>query len=452
MVTGSGVVPSKYVALLTQATYNRYARPTSVGTRLDQILLPATHANANGLQRVLLTSYDVDIDWLLTIFPRVPVTYIGNPPKGDPRQDPTIPKPGFYACNGASNWEMGIPVKPHPGSLQHSKLMLLFFETHLRVVISTGNLSQVDWSRYENVRLELTQMFYVQDFPHESTSRPSDQASGRDFCSQLELVLVSLSLPRTHPVFSCLQSYSFRCAAAHIVASWPISRTTGWTDIHRAGIGRLSHVVRKLKIEIPEMTLEAQGSSLGVYEPRWLEQFYVMSSGCNPEGVLPFGRRSGPGASPEFTKLTGCQSWPRIRILFPSQRYVQNSFVEGPPGAGCFFAKPDDFLKKKLLPLFGQPVSHRGHILMHAKCLLAVGKDTGWVYLGSANFTRAAWGTIAGTPSAPTLSLNNWELGVVLPLHSTDVEGSSWDAVPYQRPVEPYGAQDTPWNIATLGM
>ncbi|WFC95175.1 hypothetical protein MBRA1_001822 [Malassezia brasiliensis] len=394
----------------------------------------------NGLRRVLLTSYDVEIDWLLLLFPRVPVTYIGNPPRGDAERDPSIPPPGFYPCSSASNWEMGVPAKPHPGALQHSKLLLLFFATHVRVVISTGNLSQVDWSRYENV-----------DFPPHPTEPASQRSSGIEFRVQLERVLQSLSLPRSHPVFEGLQAYSFESAAAHIVASWPVSKVTGWREIARAGIGRLHHVVRTLGMHIPHMNLEAQGSSLGVYERRWLEQFYLMACGSDVQGVVPLPRRTAPGASPELTRLTGCTEWPHMTILFPTQTYVQERFVEGPPGAGCFFAKPDDFRKKELRPLFGQPVSCRGDILMHAKCLVGQAEGTGWVYLGSANFTRAAWGTIAGTTSAPTLSLNNWELGVVLPLDSPDIEGSAWDAVPYRRPVEAYGAQDTPWDIGTLG-
>ncbi|WFD47660.1 hypothetical protein GLX27_002312 [Malassezia furfur] len=277
------------------------------------------------------------------------------------------------------------------------------------------------------------------------------RASGIEFRVQLERVLHSLSLPRTHAVFEVLQAYSFERAAAHIVASWPLSKVTGWREIARAGIGRLHHVVRALGLHIPHMSLEAQGSSLGVYERRWLEQFYLMTCGCDVQGVVPLSRRTAPGASPELTKLTGCTDWPHIKILFPTQAYVQERFVEGPPGAGCFFAKPDDFRKKELWPLFGQPMSCRGDILMHAKCLVGQAENTGWVYLGSANFTRAAWGTVAGTTSAPTLSLNNWELGVVLPLDSPDVDGSAWDAVPYRRPVEAYSAQDTPWDVGTLG-
>ncbi|WFC99177.1 hypothetical protein MYAM1_001921 [Malassezia yamatoensis] len=428
---------------LTKASFNRYASTQNPGTKFEEIFLPATRAQPNGLQRVLLTSYDVEIEWLLALIPRIPVTYIGNPPKGDYRRDRSIPKPGFYPCTGASNWEMGVPNKPHPGALQHSKLALLYYTTHLRVIISTGNLSRVDWSRYEN-------LFYIQDFPHESLDSPSSQASGDDFRVQLEQVLVSLSLPQSHPAYIGLSSFCFKMAAAHIVASWPISRVEGWSEIERAGLGRLGYVVRRLQLHLPHMQIQAQGSSLGIYERRWLEQFYLVAGGWHPEGKLPFVRNSQPGPSPLFSKLIESTSWPPIRIMFPTQKYIQESFVEGPLGAGCFFSKPDDYAKKELWTLFRQPVSERGDILMHAKSLLAQQQEQGWVYLGSANFTRAAWGTIAGNVANPTQSLNNWELGIVLPLNSTDVEGNAFDAIPYRQPPRPYTKQDTPWDVSTL--
>ncbi|WFD43266.1 hypothetical protein MPSI1_001927 [Malassezia psittaci] len=429
---------------LTKASFNRYASTYNSGTKLEEIFLPATRTQPNGLQRVLLTSYDVEIEWLLALIPRIPVTYIGNPPKGDYRRDRTIPKPGFYPCTGASHWEMGVPNKAHPGALQHSKLALLYYTTHLRVIISTGNLSRVDWSRYEN-------LFYIQDFPHESLDTPSSQASGDDFRVQLEQVLVSLSLPESHPAYIGLGSFCFKMAAAHIVASWPISRVEGWNEIERAGLGRLGYVVRRLQLHLPQMQLQAQGSSLGTYERRWLEQFYLVAGGWDLDGKLPFARNSQPGPSPLFSKVTGSTSWPPIRIMFPTQKYVQETFVEGPLGAGCFFSKPDDYAKKELWSLFSQPVSERGDILMHAKSLLAQQQDQGWVYLGSANFTRAAWGTIAGNVANPTQSLNNWELGIILPLNSTDIQGSALDAIPYSQPARPYSKQDTPWDVSTLG-
>lgn len=130
-----------------QATYNRYARATRAGTKLEQLLAPTTPDDPHGLQRALLASFDVDIDWLESLFPpSVPVTYIGHSPPGD------AAPPGFYASDRMAHWEMCIPRKPHARALQHIKLIILFYATHARVVVSSGNLTPLDWSRYENVR------------------------------------------------------------------------------------------------------------------------------------------------------------------------------------------------------------------------------------------------------------------------------------------------------------
>ena len=147
-------------------------------------------------------------------------------------------------------------------------------------------------------------------------------------------------------------------------------------------------------------------------------------------------------------QAVGIQDWPPIQILFPTQSYVEHKSVEGRQGGGCFFGKPDDFHRRQLRGLFAQPISERGHLLIHAKSIL-VTNDTysnGYVYLGSHNFTRAAWGTVSGTPEHPTQSLSNWELGVVLPLSHKD----AWDAILYQRPAQPYGAHDAPWDANSL--
>ena len=154
-MTASGVVLSKYVPVTrnsqAQATYNRYARASRSGTRLDQVLLPAAPKNPHGLQRVVMASYDVEIEWLESLVPEsVPVTYIGNPPRGT--STATV-LPGLYTNDANMNWEMCVPHKPHGRALQHMKFLLLFFNTHLRVVVSTGNLTRLDWSRYENVCL-----------------------------------------------------------------------------------------------------------------------------------------------------------------------------------------------------------------------------------------------------------------------------------------------------------
>lgn len=298
-------------------------------------------------------------------------------------------------------------------------------------------------------------MLYVQDFPALSARQAlgpvSRHASGTDFLHQLQRVLVSLSLPTRHPAYLDMTQYSFTHATAHLVASWPTGPTAkGWTDMERAGLPRLGRVVRMLGAPFSvHLHLEAQGSSLGAYDRRWLEQFYVMASGAAPRGLFPFTSRRGDGPTNDFQQCTKLTGWPDLQILFPTQTWVEKKSVEGRLGGGCFFGKADDFEKKQWRHLYAQPVSQRGSLMMHAKSILATFDDQdmpGWVYLGSANFTRAAWGAIAGTKDAPTLSISNWELGVVLPLHSDGLPFDPMDAVPYRRPVEPYAASDTPWD------
>ncbi|KAE8225303.1 hypothetical protein CF319_g1935 [Tilletia indica] len=83
----------------------------------------------------------------------------------------------------------------------------------------------------------------------------------------------------------------------------------------------------------------------------------------------------------------------------------------------------------------------------------------GWVYAGSHNFTPSAWGTITDKNEIPSLSMSNWEVGIVLPLFDARdrKQGAGFDlhahvstlarnAVVYRRPLEPYAKDDVPWD------
>jgi tyrosyl-DNA phosphodiesterase-1 len=87
----------------------------------------------------------------------------------------------------------------------------------------------------------------------------------------------------------------------------------------------------------------------------------------------------------------------------------------------------------------------------------------GWVYVGSHNFTQAAWGTLSGSAFNPVLNasitpvlrssaswylcnifsqITNYELGIVLLLK--DVEEADRVAC-FQRPPKKYTPSDEPW-------
>lgn len=69
----------------------------------------------------------------------------------------------------------------------------------------------------------------------------------------------------------------------------------------------------------------------------------------------------------------------------------------------------------------------------------------GWVYLGSHNFSRAAWGTLNSDGQGLKLHCNNYEMGVVLPLSSDDIEAEADKLATWTRPPRKYGARDVPW-------
>ncbi|KAK0547419.1 hypothetical protein OC846_004868 [Tilletia horrida] len=86
----------------------------------------------------------------------------------------------------------------------------------------------------------------------------------------------------------------------------------------------------------------------------------------------------------------------------------------------------------------------------------------GWVYSGSHNFTPSAWGTLTEKNGLPSLSMSNWELGIVLPLYDArdrseaaskgdfdlqaHVSTLAKNLVPYSRPAERYLPTDEPWD------
>jgi len=131
--------------------------------------------------------------------------------------------------------------------------------------------------------------------------------------------------------------------------------------------------------------------------------------------------------------------------------------------------------------LFHDSKSKRGRVLMHSKMILGTFNNTssssssaagssrrayrapvdsedeadsgddeqaqssiaGWVYVGSHNFTPAAWGNLSGTLSKPFLNIFNYELGIVFPLKN---EQEANDVACWERPPKKYNLNtDRAW-------
>ncbi|KAJ7803173.1 hypothetical protein B0H14DRAFT_2889474 [Mycena olivaceomarginata] len=113
------------------------------------------------------------------------------------------------------------------------------------------------------------------------------------------------------------------------------------------------------------------------------------------------------------------------------------------PGASRCVSRPSRTGSTSLFSFRAQAFydskSSAGKVLMHTKNHLG---PAGWMYVGSHNFTAPAWGNLSGSADAPVLNVNNYELGVVVPLMTPEEVNT---ASAWERPPSKYTADDGPW-------
>ncbi|KAG0309635.1 hypothetical protein BGZ98_000044 [Dissophora globulifera] len=359
--------------------------------------------------KAAMTSFELDETWLERYLPRsVPQLLVEHWHKENGQ-------PGFCV-----EGKVTILHPPLNGfGTFHPKLMLLFYPMFCRVVVSSANLVQHDWE-------ELVNTVYVQDFSMLSAAVESPAELG-DFGSTLHNYLQVMTVP--DQVLSLVRSIDFRTAKVLLIpsvqGSFPVAAP------HIYGIAQLAKALRPKIAHDQEVKIEYQTSSLGKLTLRFLTEFHRASTG------LPLRARS---------RFTEDEVMPDIKVIFPTERHVQNSRL-GELGAGtvCF---QDQYWKDSTYP---QRVMHDFECvgalrssLMHSKLVLAevvnssnssgrsksapgrtaggqqaATKCAGWFYIGSANFTESAWGSIASKrPTAKQegglyISMRNWELGIV---------------------------------------
>ncbi|KAI8984565.1 tyrosyl-DNA phosphodiesterase-domain-containing protein [Mycotypha africana] len=329
----------------------------------------------------------------------------------------------------------------------HIKLMLLFHENSLRVVIGSANLVDYDYEDLENV-------IFMQDFPKLNEPHASF-SSMPEFAREIAELLDQMTVPVS--VKEAILHYDFSRAKAQIIAS--ISGTfEGINEYQKYGHIRLAKAVQSLtggivnKENLPHV--EMQTSSLGSMSVFYLQELF--QSFC---GLLPY------RANNANTKLLKKDEMPPVDIIYPTLDTVNDSRL-GAPGASTICLSRDAWNKPSFpKQLMHDAISVRPGTLMHSKYIIttfsnaASNRSTtpsssttpstsannmiGWLYVGSHNATMSAWGkyTLSRDSKKPKLRISNWELGVVLPMY----ENSDYVA-PYLRPAPQYQPNQQAWT------
>ncbi|KAF2451975.1 phospholipase D/nuclease [Karstenula rhodostoma CBS 690.94] len=322
-------------------------------------------------------------------------------------------------------------VKPHfppmrTTTTMHSKLMLLFHDTHLRIVVPTANLKQVEWGEtgkdpkslgsWQPAVLENT--VFLIDLPRRPDgviAEKLETAFGQSLIEFLEAQEVGKK------VVEGLRKFDFsetnQLAFVHSI-SGTHSKGPRRSD---TGLPGLATAIRQLNLHnVERLELDYASSSIGGLKEEFLQKLYLAAS-----GVQPLGNKAPEGWSDRF------------RVYFPTRDTVINS-TGGVDCGGVITLNS----RSCNAPSFARQclrthTSTRTGLLSHNKMLLARGyKNDGtpfaWAYVGSANATESAWGSQSVLKSGKegALKVNNWECGVVVPVPAAKLQGLGGGEIP----------------------
>ncbi len=286
---------------------------------------------------------------------------------------------------------------PHvaPRESMHAKLHLLWHPTHLRVIVTSANLTE-----WDHVGMRQTTVYY--DVPVRPAHAPP--TAGMPFPSMLAAFLAELGVS---PADLGLDAFHWPAVPANVRLVCSVPGEHAMDPALPLGLPAL-----------PRTALDGltyQCSSVQAY-PSFVQAF---TSGL----IL-----SDAG---------------RLTVVFPTEARVAEA---GRGAAGYLHMAPHaaDALTGGDRARLGDVVSPDAArtVLCHSKVLL--GQRDGrvaWAYMGSANFSAAAWGTVRGK----TITMRNYEVGIAI----TDPAPSVL-TLPFVHPPPLYKEGDRPYvkNIA----
>ncbi|KAG8531873.1 uncharacterized protein KY384_003509 [Bacidia gigantensis] len=370
------------------------------------------------LQLAVLSSFQWDTEWLFgkMDLAKTKVTLVMQ------AKEQSVREQYGRETQDVKNLRLCFPNMEGQINCMHSKLMLLSYPSHLRIVVPTANLVPYDWG--EDGTME--NMVFLIDLPRLESD---EKAKGEDlsfFGQELVHFLTAKGVDR-HIVdsicsfdFSATRDFAFvhTIGGAHIDSDW---QRTGWPGLGTA--------VSKLNLETKEaLKIDFVTSSVGSLDMDFLGRLYKACQG--DDGLAgyaeknPRARSSPLGHSASVTNIQNAINL-GFRIYFPTHETVKSSYA-GFAGTICMQSK---YYENPKFPkqLLRDAKSLRDGLLMHHKILFVRPENArSWAYIGSANCSESAWGNKVVKDKAtkgPKINCRNWECGVLLP--AAMIEGKS---------------------------
>ena len=343
------------------------------------------------LKSVLMTSFGIELDWLLPQFSRdCPITLV------DHWNSVGVKKPVIKVPKNVSYIFPEFPCgRSYAFGSMHAKLLVLEFDKILRVVISSANLTRFDWE-------DICQVVWVQDFEKSVEYRQSD--FGDSLHNFIKALLATSSNDIRQLTNDLFHKFDFNTAKAKLVCSlpgeWPIN----------AGYGHL-----RMRDILAKQSLRGRVSfavsSIGSVSTRWIT---------------------------EISESFGAETTKKLRVHWPClhsvAKYAQRGILH-------YSGRHWSELKDICTPY--TPASFREGLVNHSKLMIGQNNKQAWMYAGSHNFSQAAWGCLS--KDRQTIKISSYEIGVLL----FDVNPSSID-LPFLPMQLNWASDHLPWSSAIL--
>ena len=275
--------------------------------------------------------------------------------------------------NGIPNVRLCFPNMKGQINCMHSKLMLLFFKTHLRIVVPTANLISIDWGEGGGV---MENTVFVVDLPQKDVT---DSSTYPSFYHNLLTFIQAQGFPAD--VVRRLAEYDwFVTSSTDFVHSIGGAHTgTEWKSTGLCGLGRS---VASLGLQSTEkVQLDFVTSSVGSLNEGFMRSVYLAAQG--DDGLTEYTLRTAKrfpavvigSKDRRVTQNTGGAWKNDFNVYFPSEETVKMS-RGGPRKAGtiCFnegWWNKQDFPQANVRDC----ISRRAGLLMHNKVSLDSNKS-----------------------------------------------------------------------------
>jgi Tyrosyl-DNA phosphodiesterase len=287
------------------------------------------------LETAVMSSFQVDWVWLWSKLGKKRIELVFVLQEGDDIVQTPLPNvPNVRVCYPSMKGQINC---------MHSKLMLLFYPTYLRIVVPTANLTPYDWGEpfrgMSGGIMENT--VFLADLPKKDLESSKDQNANVLFLQSLMYFLKAMAMPAD--IMEKVLLFDFSKLAKHgfVHSVGGTHYGDAWRKTGACGLGKC---ISELGLRTSDsIRLDIVTSSLGNLDDTFLRSLYLVAQGDS--GLAEYTYRTAKsmpqGVQQDLKRRLGKDypsAWRQhLRFYFPSDDTVRAS-KGGPESAGtvCF--------------------------------------------------------------------------------------------------------------------